>query len=173
MAKRKNEFHVVAFDPGGVIGWCHLAVDFRAFLTARAKILAHLIEFTTGEFDGTEHDNIREAVALVRKARYGEMPYHSKTHVVTENFELTQTVGGHNLLSPVRINAVLEWEVARVGGVQFVYQDRQLRTGVTRDRVKAAGLHYVGKDSFAAVQHGVTYVRRIKQQANRRPWKLE
>jgi len=173
VAKRKNEFHIVAFDPGGVIGWAHLVIDFRAFITPRSKVLANLLDWNTGELKGTEHANIAECVKLVRQARYGEMPYHSKTDVVTEDFELTQLVGGHNLLSPVRLNAILEWEITQVGGVNFVYQKRQLRTGVTRERLKLMGLRPTGKDSFAALQHGITWARRVKQEANKRPWKLE
>jgi hypothetical protein len=173
MAIRKNEFHIVAFDPGGVIGWAHLVIDFRAFITPRNKVLANLLRWDTGEFKGTEHANIGQCVELVRSARYGQMPFHSKTDAVTEDFELTQIVGGHNLLSPVRLNAILGWEIGKVGGVNFVYQKRQMRTGVTRERLKLMGLKPVGKDSFAALQHGVTWARRVKQEANRRPWKLE
>lgn len=173
MATRRNEFHIVTFDPGGVIGWCHMVIDFRAFLTPRAKVLANLISWDTGEFNGTESDNLHAAVALMREGRYGQMPFHSKTDVVTEDFELTQLVGGHNLLSPVRINAVLEWEAAQIGGVQFHYQKRQMRTGVTRERLKLMRLNFKGKDSFAACQHAVTWARRVKQRANQRPWTLE
>lgn len=173
MASRKNEFHIVAFDPGGVIGWAHLVIHFKAFITPRSKVLANLIDWGTGEFHDTESANLAECVALMRAARYGQMPFHSKTDVVTEDFELTQLVGGHNLLSPVRCNAVLEWEAARVGGVNFHYQKRQMRTGVTKQRLKMMGLSSVGKDSFAAMQHAITWARRVKQQANQRPWKLE
>lgn len=173
MAQKRNEFHIVTFDPGGVIGWAHMAIDFRAFLTPKAKILANLITWDTGEFKDTEDANLAQCFRLVRAARYGLMPFHSRTDVISEDFELTQMVGGHNLLSPVRINAVLEWECAKIGGVNFHYQKRQMRTGVTRERMKMAGLSYTGKDSFAAGQHAVTWARRVKQEANRKPWKLE
>lgn len=173
MARRKNEFHIIAFDPGGHIGWAHLVIHFNAYTHPRNKVLANLISWDTGEFDGTEHANISECIRLVRSAKYGEMPFHSKLDVVTEDFELTQLIGGHNLLSPVRINAVIEWECAKVGGVNYVYQKRQLRTGVTKERLKLMGLHSAGKDSFAAMQHAITWARRVKQRANQRPWTLE
>lgn len=185
MAKTRNEYHIVTFDPGGVIGWAHLVIDFRAFLTPRAKVLANLLDWDTGEFNGTEHDNIRECMSLVRNARYGEMPYHAKTDVVSEDFQLTQMVGGHNLLSPVRVNAMLEWECAKVGGVNFILQNRALRTNVTSARLLLAGFACPltkrgawptsgrGKDSFAAMQHAVTRAKLVKQEANKRPWKLE
>lgn len=173
MAIRKNEFHIVTFDPGGVIGWAHMVIHFRAFLTPRAKILANLISYETGEFNDTESANLAHCFELIRRARYGQMPFHSRTDVVSEDFELTQIIGGNNLLSPVRINAVLEWECAKIGGVSFHLQKRQMRTGVTRERMKMAKLNYTGKDSFAAGQHCVTYARRVKQEANRKPWKLE
>jgi hypothetical protein len=173
MAKRKNEYHIVTFDPGGVIGWAHLVIHYNAFITPQAKVLANLIRWDTGEFYDTEHANIQQCISLVRAARYGEMPFHSKTHVVTEDFELTQIIGGHNLLSPVRINAILEWEVAKIGGVHFAYQKRQMRTNITRERLKMTGLKPKGKDSFAALQHAIVWARLIKAQANERPWKLE
>lgn len=173
MAKQKNEFHIVAFDPGGVIGWAHLVIHYRAFIDPRAKVLANLLDWGTGEFHDSESANLTECVKLMREARYGEMPFHSNTHVVTEDFELTQLVGGHNLLSPVRINAVLEWEAAKIGGVQFTYQKRQMRTGVTKERLKMMNLFSTGKDSFAAMQHAITWARRVKQEANKRPWRLE
>jgi hypothetical protein len=173
MAKKKNEFHIVAFDPGGRIGWAHLVIHFRAFTTPRSKVLANLLDYSTGEFIGSEHDNLRECIQLVRAARYGEMPFHAKTDVVCEDFELTQLIGGHNLLSPVRLNAVLEWECAKVGGVNFVLQKRQMRTGVTAPRLALMGIQTSGKDSFAAMQHAITWARRVKQKANARPWTLE
>lgn len=185
MAIRKNEFHIVTFDPGGVIGWAHLVIDFRAFLTPRAKVLANLLDWDTGEFNDTESANLMQCMELVRSARYGIMPYHSKCDVVSEDFELTQMIGGHNLLSPVRINAVLEWECAKVGGVNFHLQKRQMRTSVTPARLTLAGFHSplsktgrwvtsgTGKDSFAAMQHVITWAKLTKQQANRKPWKLE
>ena len=173
MTKRKNEYHIVTFDPGGVIGWAHLVIHYKAFLTPQAKVLANLLGWNTGEFAGTEHDNIRRCVELVRTARYGEMPFHSRTDVISEDFELTQLIGGHNLLSPVRINAILEWEVAQVGGVSFHLQKRQMRTNITKDRLKLMGLRAAGKDSFAALQHAIVWARLVKAKANQKPWKLE
>lgn len=185
MATRRNEYHVVTFDPGGVLGWAHLVFHFKAFTTPRAKVLANLLWWNAGELDGTEHANLAAAVVIMRDGRYGKMPFHSKTDVVTEDFELTQMVGGYNLLSPVRLNAVLEWEAAKIGGVDFHYQKRQMRTGVTPERLALMGFespmnrsgNWVqngkGKDMFAAMQHAVTWARRVKQQANQRPWKLE
>jgi len=167
------------------VGWAHMVIDKRAFYHHLTKVLPNVLDWDTGEFDGTEHANITECVRLVREARYGEMPFHSKTDVVTEDFELTQMIGGENLLSPVRINALLEWEVSKVGGVSFHYQKRQMRTGITPERLKAMGFASPmnrggnwtrtgkGKDSFAAMQHAIVWVRRVKQEANRRPWKAE
>jgi hypothetical protein len=185
VAIHRNEYHVIAFDPGGVLGWAHLVFHFKAFTTPRAKVLANLLWWSAGEFDGTETANLEAAVVLIHDGRYGKMPFHSKTDVVSEDFELTQMVGGHNLLSPVRINAVLEWETAKVGGVHFHLQKRQMRTSVTPERLRLMRFESPmskrgtwvtngrGKDMFAAMQHAVTWVRRVKQEANKRPWKLE
>lgn len=118
------------------------------------------------------------------------MPYNSTTHVVargisrgdivSEDFELTQLIGGANLLSPVRINAVLEYECQR-WGLQLNKQRRSLRTSVTPERLEMYGFKppgrrwsktSKGKDAFAAMQHAVVWLRRLKEQTRGRPWKL-
>ena len=86
--------------------------------------------------------------------------------------ELTQLIGGKNLLSPVRINAVLNWECYR-RAIKFSVQARQLRTNITRERLKLFGFEgKFRKDEFAAMQHGVVWLRRLKQNSIARPWKL-
>jgi hypothetical protein len=174
VSKRRNEFHVVFFDPGGHTGWAHLTVHVRAFTKPENKVLPNILSWYTGEFSGPEHDQLRACTELINSARYGEMPYNSRIAVGSEDFTLTQMIGGEELLIPVRMNAVLAWECQRLYGTSLILQARQMRTGVTKDRLKLWNLWpVVGKDAFAAMQHALTYVRRIKQESIRHPWKLD
>jgi hypothetical protein len=174
MTQNKNEYHVVAFDPGGVSGWAHFVVHKKAFIAPNNKLLHNIIKWNTGEFSGTEFEQVKQAVRLVHRARYGAMPYVAQTDVVIEDFELTQIIGGKDLLLPVRFTAILQWECSWRYAITPVMQNRTLRTGITRDRLKLWNFWPVaGKDSFAAMQHAITWLRRIKQKANERPWKLD
>lgn len=168
-----NEFHLVALDPGGTIGWAHFIIDARAFSRPEASILRNLLFWDSGEFTGQEESNIEQCLTLIRSARYGKGPFVCKTDVIIEDFDLVQTLGGKNLLSPVRITAVLNWECPRQFGLRPIIQARQMRTNVTRERLRNWGFgSRFRKDEFAAMQHAVTWLRRIKQKSRMRPWKL-
>jgi len=84
-----------------------------------------------------------------------------------------QTIGGRDLLSPVRINAVLAHYCQKYYALQLNLQSRTMRTNQTKERLQEWGFApWKGKDSFAAMQHAVTWIRRVKQRANERSWKL-
>jgi hypothetical protein len=188
-----NEFHVVAFDPGGHIGWAALSFDLRAFSRPENKVLRYLKRWECGEFDGPEMDQCRSAEQLIWRTKFGDMPFNapvdvlsaglSRADILSEDFELTQLVGGANLLSPVRINAILGYACHK-WGIQLNLQRRTMRTGVTAERLQLYGFESPfgrtgkwstsgkGKDAFAAMQHAVTWVRRLKEESRRKPWKL-
>lgn len=183
----------MTFDPGGTIGWAHLVFDLRAFSRPEHKVLRWLKDWHCGEFSGTENAQLQEASRLIWRAKFGDMPYNSTTDVVTggltrtdilaEDFELTQLIGGKNLLSPVRCNAVFDFECQRMG-LQLNLQKRSERMQVTPERLKLFGFDSPtnrggrwtktskGKDMFAAMQHAIVWVRKRKAQSRSRPWKL-
>lgn len=161
-------YNLVMFDPGGVTGWAAFQIHLKAFMERDATVLDNIKWWSTGELDEKEHWQITSAANLVQKALYNEDPF-SITEAVAEDFELMQTVGGNDLLIPVRFNAVLEWELSRRFGMKLQTQKRTLRTGVTRDRLRRMGLHWKGKDSFAAMQHAITWLRREKDISRRNP----
>lgn len=166
-----NEYHLVVFDPGGTIGWAHFVVDFKAFSRPEHKILRWLKSWDSGEFLGDEHEQCAQGVKLISDARYRVS--HKQMDVVGEDFNLTQLIGGDNLLSPVRINAVFAWESKKLG-LEYKLQNRQLRTSVTKERLKLWGFDSkFRKDEFAAMQHGITWLRRLKKESIKRPWKLQ
>lgn len=171
-----NTYHIIGIDPGGVIGWAHLVLDYRAFSRPDHSALAWLTSWQVGEFSGGELDNMVDASNLIYTVHFPNQ-YNQRVDVVGEDFELTQLIGGKNLLSPVRINAVLEWECAK-HGLPYFLQKRQARTVVTAERLRLFGFPGKwptagkGKDAFSAMQHAVTWLRRIKAESRKRPWKL-
>lgn len=193
MSRSPNEYNLVTFDPGGTIGWSHFVLSCRAFSRPEHKVLRFVESWDCGEFSGSEHEQLEEAKRLIHRARFGEMPYvastdvvttgYSRTDIVSEDFELTQTIGGKNLLGPVRINAVLDWECNQLG-MKLTLQRRSMRTNVTPERLKLFGYSSPfrktgewsssgrGKDAFAAMQHAIVWLRRVKDESKSKPWKL-
>lgn len=184
MASEQNEFILTAFDPGGTTGVAQFCVDYRAFTRPENKILANVKWWDCRELEGTEFEQLTAAEALIREAQHGEGPFNRRVEAVTEDFDLVQLTGSkENLLSPVRINAVVDWLCHR-WVTPLVYQNRNLRTNVTAERLQAFGFESPyrrsgawsktgsGKDAFAAMQHGVVRLKRIKKEAIKRPWKL-
>lgn len=166
-----NEYHLLVFDPGAAAtGWAWFCVDFRAFSRPDHKVLRWLKFWDCGEFTGPETTILKSCADLIAESQ--NQTSFLTTQVVSEDFELTQMIGGDNLLSPVRINSVLSWECHK-RSIKFKLQKRQLRTSVTRDRLKLYGFDgKFKKDEFAAMQHGVVWLRRTKKETIKRPWKL-
>lgn len=173
-----NEYHLAVYDPGGTIGWAAASISLKAFSRPEHRIRPNILRWDCGEFTGTEEEQLERAVALARRAHFSGDGFNHRTDIVSEDFELTQLIGGNNLLSPVRINAVLDWEV-RKHGLKLNLQKRQMRTGITPERLRLFGFPGKwtktgeGKDKFAAMQHFVTWLRRKKQESLRVPWKLD
>lgn len=171
-----NQFAILAFDPGGTIGWARLILSVRAFSRPEHKALANLLSWDCGELSGPEDEQLEQAVGLIRAARLNGV-FNRRLDVIAEGFELTQMIGGENLLSPVRINAVLDWELRKLG-LSLNIQRRHMRTSVTPQRLRLFGFEGrwtktgKGKDAFAAMQHAVVWLRRLKQESRNRPWKL-
>lgn len=172
-----NEYHILAFDPGGTTGWAHLVLDYHAFSRPEASALANLISWDCDEIAGTELDKLGKCAALIWGFHFPN-EYNSRLDVVSEGFDLKQLIGSQaNLLSPVRINAVLDWE-CRKQGLELHIQDRSARSAQTPARLNAFGFegrwspNGKGKDAFAALQHAVTWLRRVKEKSKSQPWKL-
>lgn len=173
-----NQYHLISFDPGGTIGWARFCLSSSAFSRPENKVLANLISWDCGEFEGTETEQIQSAVTLIHSTR--GHPFRNRRHVIGEDFDFVHTIGGKTLLSPVRINAVIDWE-CRKDAIDYTLQNRSMRTAVTPHVLTTMGFVSTrkrwtktgkGKDEFAAMQHGVTWLRRLKALTRGRPWKL-
>lgn len=159
---------IISFDPGGRTGWAIFKVHPRAFTDESERILRNIESYQYGEFSGPENEQIKDALDLIKK----QLPLFrepipslesANVYVVTERFDHVGTIGGDEVLSPVRINAALNFSMWRMD-VSLHYQPRSLRIGVTKDRLKRWKLGPVkGKDAFAAVQHAVVFMRRLKK----------
>lgn len=176
MIKGTNEYHLRTYDPGAAAsGWTHFCVDFRAFSRPDNRVLEHIKWYEHGEFTGPDHKQYQAAVNQITETTsdYGLGISYLFFDVVSEDFELTQLIGGSdNLLSPVRFNAVLAWECQKIA-VKFHTQSRTMRTNVTKERLKLMGFGTgYRKDEFAAMQHAVVWLRRLKEESRKRPWKL-
>lgn len=177
--KPPDTLSILWFDPGGVTGWAHLCLDVRAFSRPSNKALRYLRWWECGELEGDEHDICREAINLHWRIKFGG-GRTSSVIVGTERFDLVQTIGGEDLLSPVRINAILDYEITQYGS-RLEYQQRGERLQVTAQRLEAYGFegwprHWTttgrGKDAFAAMQHAVMRLRRLKAHSKKHPLKL-
>jgi len=173
-----NDFHVTWFDCGGTTGWSHFCLSCEAFSRPEHKILPNIRWWDCGEFTGLETAILKSAVGWIDEVLALNGASFLSYHIGGEDFDKTNTPGSkENLFSPVRQNAVLDWECDK-RGIKYQYQNRQLRTGVTKARLTRFGFEGrwttsgKGKDKFAAMQHGVTYLRRLKRDSLSHPWKL-
>lgn len=166
-----NLHHFLWFDPGGTMGWAYCRIRREAFVYRDERVLSNVEQWRSGELTGTERQVIQKGVDMVRKLVYSTS--FLLVDIGTEDFDLVQTRGGkENVLSPVRINAVLDWEVGNCGA-KLHYQNRALRTSQTRERIKAFGIPSPkGKDALAAMQHLVYRVRTVKKASMAKPWKM-
>jgi hypothetical protein len=169
-----QQVHVLWFDPGGITGWAHLCFALRGFSRPSEKALRWLTYWQCGEFAGSEADQCDQAIQFAWQARFHERL--SDVHVGTEDFDLVQTRGGKELLSPVRINAVLEYNLSTYS-IPLRYQRRADRMHVTPQRLRAFGFEGKwtttgkGKDAYAAMQHAVLYTQRLKVAADKGIWR--
>jgi hypothetical protein len=172
----ENEFHVTWFDGGGTTGWGHVCINRQAFSRPEHHWEDYVIWWDCGEFLGPSTVIYTEALrwtdSILSEASF--LSYH----IGGEDFDLVQTVGrDDDLLSPVRFNAVMDWECTK-RGLTYRYQNRALRLSVTASRLKLFGFDGrwtktgKGKDQFAAMQHLIVYIRRLKRESISHPWKL-
>lgn len=172
MVHNLNEYHSMWFDPGGTLGWSWLAFDLRAFTRPEHYWEDYLLSWDCGEISGTEEEVIKGGLSLIDDMLKCVSSFRCTAG--GEDFELTQLIGSkENLLSPVRQNAVFAWECNK-RMIRYKLQARQLRTSVTRDRLKNWGINgRFKKDEFASLQHNVTWIRRIKKESQSSPWRLD
>ena len=151
---------VIWFDPGGVSGWCVFSIHPEALVDPQCLLLQNVTHFACGQFVGTEFDMVDQMLELC--------DIWPGAAVGTEQFKLRKFSQDDNLLVLVRLNAALAYELRRHRERRLWRQSPSLAfTTVNESRLKAWGYWEptIGqKDARAAVQHGLTFLKRLKTQ---------
>lgn len=155
------ELHIIGVDPGGTTGWGRVTVPRKSiFGDERGRIL----EWDAGQLYGPEEEQANELARIVRETQ--SLAYKVGPAVVVEHFELRTNVRGDQVLSPVRLAAMISFLrfLGRMGDSQIVYQTAQMaKTTVTDDRLRRWGYWVKGQDHARdAMRHALTALRRAK-----------
>jgi hypothetical protein len=153
--------HVLGIDPGGTTGWALLTVPRGSIYgTERGRFIGH----DWGQFYGAEPDQAEAICRLVREIQ--SLDYKIGPAVVIEDFQLNTHVRGEELLSPVRLAAMIRYasHLRRLGDARVILQHRQIaKTTATDERLQAWGLYHKGEEHARdATRHAVTAIRRAK-----------
>lgn len=153
------EIHVIGIDPGVTTGWARLTVP-RASLYGGAR--GAILDWDSGEVFGPEEEQVKLLGRLARETQ--GLSYQVGPALVVEDFELMTDVLGEDVLSPVRIGAMLRYAAFRneLGDSRVFFQHRgQAKSTATDERLKAWGLYIRGSDHERdAMRHAITALRR-------------
>lgn len=154
-------------DPGGTTGWCVMSVLAEALARTEVSILDNIFHWTSGQVGGDENDQADEIAELIC-AWPGAL-------VGIESFDLRQFRKDKDLLSPVRLGAMIQWAAVRGGGagqkadappavVEWQTPSLAMKTA-TDEALQAWGLYRrEGGEQHArdATRHAITFYRRCK-----------
>lgn len=159
------DLHIIGIDPGGTTGWARLTFPRRSIYgDADPKIL----EWDAGQFYGEETVQVDNIARYVREAQ--GLSYRIGPAVVGEGFSYETSVRGTDVLSPVRIMAMLVYaqHLGKMGDARVTYQDRGLaKSTATDQRLKAWGFWLPGEEHARdAMRHAITALRRARAKAS-------
>ena len=123
---------LITFDPGGTTGWCVMQVHPEALSEPGYTVLDNVEHWAQGQITGAESRQIHEMAVLVA-AWPGAC-------IVSEDFQLATSVGGHDVLSPVRINGGLAYALW-LQNRGMMLQNRSDRMVASDDRLKSWGFY--------------------------------
>jgi hypothetical protein len=156
---------LLALDPGGTTGWSVMQVHPQALVDPEVRILDNIAHFSQGQIYGGEIDQELELLDL--------LDLWPNTPVMIERFVLRKFLKSEELLSPVRITAVVEFFVANGHVGKFAprpYAKQQpadaMRTA-TDERLKEWGFYRADGNEHArdATRHAITAFRNAKNQS--------
>lgn len=162
-----QDFTVAGFDPGGKTGWAWFELMPEKLLQPDNDVHDSIYDWDYGYYAGPEFDQVDRIIYLIRTLqRKGPL-----LGVVTEDFILApgKATMGREMLSPVRINAALGYQL-RLEGIPLDFQMPSYVSKLTDDRLRALGLYAPQKDARMAVKHAYTWAqnRRIQILRERR-----
>jgi len=156
-------YQSIAFDPGGVTGWCVMCVHDVAMRLLDYKILDNISFWSAGEFTGDEHSQVDQMLGLVDA--------WPEAKIISEGFDLRTANRSSDVLSPVRILGAFSYALSRPaprsGAPRTVITQLPAlaKTAVTDDRLlrwgfapRLEGLPHA-RD---AAKHNITWLRRAK-----------
>lgn len=94
---------LVWFDPGGTTGWSLFVVHPAALFEADVRVLDNVQYWECGQFSGSENEIMDEMLDLCAA--------WPNAAIGTEDFTLGRFSMDRSLLSPVRLNAALEYQL--------------------------------------------------------------
>ncbi len=164
---------VVGFDPGVTTGWAVFRLPMarlRVHGFVESVRPEHGSGWAAGEFggggldgDGSEFATVGAMLGLVRETyELVDEEYGDQVMVVTEDFILRRLGMDRSLLSPVRLNAVLEWEFRKRGAMRLWKQAASdAKTTVTDGRLLRWGLYLPGSPHRRdAMRHAILLARK-------------
>lgn len=154
---------VVAFDPGGITGWSVIKVHPEALCTA-APILGNIEHWAHGQIISPANDTAEQACVDDMVALVAQWPGCA---VLIEDFILRMLTTGRDLLSPVRLTAMLCYALNKELGIEVTHrqQPSEAKTVATDERLKNWGLYERDgglEHARDADRHAILWLRKAK-----------
>jgi len=160
-----SELKVIGLDPGGTTGYCIVWVPRECIYDPR-NTQPEILEVRTGEFGGDEVEQARSISGLCRSTQ--GLDYMVGPALVIEDWDIEHTnrTSDPEMLSPVRITAMLRYAKMRkeLLDSRIVMQKRKLaKETFTDERLHAAHMYTKGSDHIRdATRHALTALRRAR-----------
>lgn len=150
---------VLAFDPGETTGWALMGVHQETLDNPSTGTLHNNLQhFEYGQIDGRGIGEHLAADNMIRLA-----VCHPKAAVITEDFilDFNQATSDRHTLSPVRMNAILNYEMYRNDRNVIVQGRSGVKTTCTDARLKTWGLYDSRSGAHArdATRHAFYWLR--------------
>lgn len=148
---------LISLDPGGTTGWNVIMVHPDALEDEDVSILANIMHYDQGQFEGTELEQADEIISLWEA--------WDNAALVCESFELRQADAE---LQPVIIRAMLEWYLHKLPRVErrplFVQSPSLVMNSITDARLKRWGIYHKGQEHARdSLRHSIMFLRRAKE----------
>jgi hypothetical protein len=170
---------VIGIDPGGTTGWSVMVVHPEALVDKEVPILGNIQYHGNGEIAAIPNNGksvkaleLSNAERLCVRALLADVLVRwPGSALIIEDFLLRKRTMDRELLSPVRLTAVLEWEVENLDLHMHLVrqQPSQAKTVATDERLRQWGLYKrAGGMQHArdADRHSITFLRSAKQKGS-------
>lgn len=151
---------VLAIDPGGTTGWAVMSVHAEALCAPRVSILNNIEHWSHGEIGGPEAEQVTQIMGI-----YEQWP---GACLLIEDFILRKMLMSRELLSPVRITAMLSYACFLGGYAYYLQNGGYAMSTATDSRLKEWGLYERAggmRHARDADRHAITWLRQCKTEA--------